>query len=106
MFLFDLKDAGRKQVPHFAPPVPVVGHIAAPDLQMGGQSLILQGIADALGILQSIPLVGTLTGAQQEGVFLCLGKGELVGNAAPAQVKQGTAAQDQIVAFLIAPEAA
>ena len=69
-----------------------MGHVAAPQFQMGGQALGLQHIGQCLGIGLGVILVGTLTGAEDEAVFLGLGQCQLVGDAVLLQVQQGRAA--------------
>ena len=101
----NFQNARCKQAPHLAPPVPVVGHITAPQFQMGGQALGLQHIGQCLGVGLGVILVGTLTGAEDEAVFLGLGQCQLVGDAVLLQVQQGRTAQHQIV-VLDTPEAA
>ena len=72
---------------------------------MGGQALGLQHVGQCLGVGLGVILVGTLTGAEDETVFLGLGQRQLVGDAVLLQVQQGRTAQHQIV-VLGTPEAA
>ena len=73
--------------------------------QMSGQALGLQHIGQCLGVGLGVILVGTLTGAEDETVFLGLDQCQLVGDAVLLQVQQGRTAQHQIV-VLDTPEAA
>ena len=82
-----------------------MGHVAAPHFQMSGQALGLQHISQCLSVGLGVILVGTLTGAEDETVFLGLDQCQLVGDAVLLQVQQGRTAQHQIV-VLDTPEAA
>lgn len=57
--------------------------------QMSGQALGLQHIGQCLSVGLGVILVGTLTGAEDETVFLGLGQCQLVGDAVLLQVQQG-----------------
>ena len=45
-----LQNPRHKQAQHLAPPVPLVGDIAAPDLEVGGQALCGQHIGQRLRV--------------------------------------------------------
>ena len=80
-----------------APPVPVVGDVAAPDFEVAGQAGLLQGVGQSLRVGEGVTLVTALTHAEQEGVLLGLGQQVFVADAVLPQGGEGAAAEDKVV---------
>ena len=80
-----------------APPVPVVGDVAAPDFEVAGEADFAQGVGQSLSVGEGIALIAALTHAEKQTVLLGLGQNIPVADAVLVQSGEGAAAEDEVV---------